>query len=725
MQNVSRFPVAIDTTDDQITLTYSNGEVEELGRLSGYPGSEMTSINIDDFGTLSWTDPLGVKTEVGPLFKIVNYSYASNVSGILKGYGEPTESLEYMIRINSLVPESGDLMRSLTDDDPENALVLYNGWLGVELVGVGTILASSYASTTYRVHHVARHRYDSVSTEDFVFASADTVKELVWEFNDIHKFSGVEFSNVAAGQLSTVPESFDVYTSNDGANWELLTNVKDYELAQYIEFDSPVITRHFKVKALKGRKSPATRIPGINFIVKKSDALVPLDIETEWYDKTTTNMVETDSSFELSPIFDNTPNLDTFLPLDINPSLHMSTVIPKGTTNLSDLNDRMLKFDNIVSNSLDVQYRKGGFKLPMGRYKVETDVYLGDGNPDVVVQAIHGKTGQLLAQSQYTRSAARERHEPMGTFYLEFEIFTEDFIYFNVNLSNAQFKEELYNDVYEYIKLTKVPPHALERSYLPFFKYVDHLSTIDSSELMLSNLEPQLFDRTSGYYYFSKGNPDVGNMYSEIILPTPKELVAYTLVTYFNNTVRVGPYEIQALVDGKWTTAIKVDYYNDLTKGLVHSFEFDTPLTSNRWRVVWIENGDASTRGNFYLMRLALHTSEKRFNPMVNFEVLNSKYQYASESVDLLRYSKSYSSSDIELRIDEICDIRLDPDATSSLDGEYTFTLHNLLTGESLEETVTVTPDSTYVKVFSNVQPGVYRIQQPTKFTSAFYLERV
>ena len=726
MQNVSKFPVAIDTTDDQITLTYSDGSVEQLGRLSGYPGSEMTSMDVDAYGTLSWSDPLGVKTEVGTLAKNINLGYSGANSGVFKEYGTIDSVLTELLAVNSTLPESGDLIRSFTLDNPDNQPVLYQGSRGMSLTGVGTLVASSFTSASYPIFNIAKYVRDPGTSDCFLYAGSDPLKETVWTFDQPTSFSGVELLKTASNFLDKLPDYFAIYCSPDGETWKRILKVYDYQIGGYIPFDKVVLTKYLKIKSFGG--GTADVLPCTNFIVSKSKIKLPLTIDTDWVNPDTTKVTETEDSFILSPLFDNVPDLDNFLAVSKDPVLHMSNLIPAGTTDYTTDSNRILKFDNVISCSLSANYRNGGFKLPAGRYRAELDIYNGDGSPKVDVSLKHSKSSVKIARAEYADSSNREENEPMGTYHLEFTISTDDYVYFSVERSIDDYSEELVSDVVEYLRIFAIPDHSLTRQYLPFFKYVNHLETLAETDVTLSNLDYSTFFRGSEYSTIIKGS-SYGNVYSEVTFPTPAEIVAYTLISSYNNTKLFGDYEIQALVGDEWITAYKASQKDDLLAGIVHSVEFEQPITAKKWRIFWEPTGSTDANGSMRLLRFALHTSEQRFNSPARCEAITTEGIYRSSAIDFVMYPVellSIASNPITIRVDEPCNIRLDLHYSNVSYISRTVHLTNVFTDDTVSAEHVAAENDEYPVTFSQVQPGVYTISAPSTFPlAAIYLEKV
>lgn len=110
MKPIVPYPVSVDATDDNLNVLLSDGSVLDKGRLSGYPGTQMSELDVDEYGTAYWVDPLGNRTDIADLYVRLNVGYSSSESGVFQGAGELSEFYSAVLARNDFTPEDKGLV---------------------------------------------------------------------------------------------------------------------------------------------------------------------------------------------------------------------------------------------------------------------------------------------------------------------------------------------------------------------------------------------------------------------------------------------------------------------------------------------------------------------------------------------------------------------------------------------------------------------------------------
>lgn len=711
MKTLIPFPVHITVTDDQITLNLSDGSTQTQGRLSGYPGNEMSDVNVDDYGKLTWTDPTGNVTEVGTLFKNVNINYTSAVAGMYRGLDELPATVQRIHDANDMLPESADLIRTITDvyDTP---IAHYNGWAGFEIAGVGHVL-SSHSTSGYPVRSMAlATRNPTKDNEVHVWSGGSTDRWVVWEYESVISVAGVEMGNFRREPWAT--DYYHISVSENGVDWKEIHRVRYTEVGGYIPFDRVYVTRFLKI-APDVYKS-TIELPATNFITSKSNTKVPLDINTDWYDKETTAVVETDTHFELYALFDNTPVVETFTPAKLEPDLYNEVTLDTGYP-FSMGPIRILRFpEGGFKGDLPIGYKDGAFKLPVGYYEIDIEALVHNISSRDIMRVRIAATNEIIAESSETNETNR-RLLPMATnnklvFYNPYD----QYVYFAAESTNTTTNLTVEHPVKETLHIRKIPYTNMTHERPGKYKYKNILAGLDTSLVISNDTLDNLFVRPGD---FTTTLAVGGTHHIEFELPVPITVSGHTLDMTKGGA---SSYSIDAYLNGSWVPLHEATLKDtDLTyRTLWGEYE---PVTASKWRITVVPTSTA-----YMFKQLSFHNREAFLNGSVRVVMLDPTTSTASTAAI---NGEVCPSTNINLRMGDGIAMKYRVDDYHNLYAAGSnvttdFILTEVVTGAVYERSVTYAASEEFKLVMSDLPPGVYEITtaMPT-FIGEFYFEKV
>lgn len=716
MKTMLKYPINFDSEGDRVKITYSDGTVEDQGRLSGFPGKEMSDVTVTESGMLQWTDPLDNVTSVGNIAKNLKMRYVSTKSGVYSGAGELSDLLNLLIEQNLVHPSDPDLVYTLTPDLGEQSRV---GWTQFTIANVATITATSHQTSSYPLHSV----YSTEGTLPFSFSSSDYVKEIVFEYVEPITISAIFQDHYRlTGRESSFMEFF---SSVDGETWIPFHVNKRDDIGNVVSLEKPIRAKWFKLKANKD--SGLAEVPPTHFLINKLDIVSGLNINDEWYDSKTARLIEHGDKFTLEPVFDKSRNAENFKAVDPRDSAILRGLTPAGTS-MDIAYDRLITMDTIVGSPEPVTYRNGAFLLPKGHYEITARLGVLTSNRHVVLDAYNCKGMVKIASSSSEYKTYSAGKFTLGNYTLSFYNPSENWISFMQNYG-ASLPASVEEDLVEELRIFRLTDTESNIKVLSNISETNEsiFETLSIEDVNIDIRAETITDGDTANLLTGnvKGSEDLTYALNKIsneptiltfTFPSAVNIAGFSMDQPSTYNIYIHNFDVELLVNGEWENVYSHRVFKRSQSGAHYDARWPE-VEATKARISITDNSSAGSV--FYIGRINFFNGtriRKHRIPvqLIDKVVATSGTSFTTEE-SLVRSEGSVTenfteASPLKVRTDRTSNVYLKYINTGSNLGEYTLTIRDELTGEILPIELVHEVIDEWLPVTTNLPPGIYSI---------------
>lgn len=588
MKQIVPFPLDLDGTDDILTITDSESQVHDKGRLSGYPGTQMSELGVDEYGTAYWLDPLGNRTDIADLFVRMDVDYSVPTSGLYDGVGTISDFYLNVIERNDFIATDKSLVHILPAVPTAQKV---NSNIDIEFDYGIRVTASGQYSSSYSMLR-ALDRTSSGVGDGFLWNTGAGEKWFQIEYPEPIMIVGFDYFSFRGDY--TVRNG-EVQVSTDGTNWTTVHRINSSTTTERNQRIAPVTAKYIRLLELNGGN---TGIGGFNVLTSKRNATLGFNTNSDWYDKSTLKLTETDTEFELSEIYSQGPNSDNITIATMESRAVVSaSLLPGQVIDHSANQFKAISLTKIEHNGLGISANDFVITLEPGQYIIDFTHYfkgtLYSTAASCAIGIMEMKSGKFLTEAQeFVRTRVQTSDSGVSGRF-EFYLPEAAKIAFverrNVASSVTDSVDGILPGKYfeaEIIKLTDTPigdtmlsPKYITRKNLIADYAIEDIVTNSSPVFNADWQAPGMLTEStlSGDAILMSVTPDLGPnnpLWIEIELP---EAVTPTLATLTNRNYHSArppsEFAIFGEVDGEWVQISDIS-----TTKAIMGYTVDVPL---------------------------------------------------------------------------------------------------------------------------------------------------
>lgn len=725
MNGIKPFPTAMESIDDILHVTMSDGQVVTKGPVNGYPGLQMSYLGVDPEGTAYWEDALGVRTDISTISTRLEINYSSLQSGLYAGLEDLNEFYVGILEDNDYIEIDKSLLRIW----PATPVAISN-------VGFGDYLLTNDIKIT------SSSVYGSYSVLEGI---TDNAKWFAWNSTEAGQWFQIEYPapiliiafdyEVIGWSTSYRLNKATIQTSMNGHEWDTVYVIEDGTKDLEYQRITPTVCRYIRL---------VTDMPGMQGFNKfipfssRAESILGYNIIESWYDPSSVRLVEQDNYFEVAPVFDKALDTEDAIYLDNNNStVAISTGVESLYTNVLRNEWHFYKFDLAINNNLNLESSPRCIYLTPGQYVINFNYLL---KTDVGTQRILGDLGLVNTDTMVpldglrpieTDNTSMDAYPMQGRF--EFYISETTAVAFGIK---TNFGDYNYSDTTEYnckldiqkISLTPVmtylEPHATLR-LTPILRdrsgtVIDYPGT-PYHTITINGFGLCTYDTRNEYYRTLEVWRDLTDRDLNITLLEPMSPVAFRL-GQFNATHKVLAFEVWCKVSGEWIKVGTCENYD--TEGEMEHISL-VPATSKEWKVRFI--GVVSDGVSLRVSNMEFYEDTPvlgRSLPYVLTDLHNTIDSYSFSAKDLRRWNRlapSATYDEITFTVEATFNLYILPLISSALANLLAVKLTYM--GDSVP---TLTPDMSLelIPLAMSLPAGTYKLDGAYNI-SDIYLEEV
>lgn len=368
MKPIVPYPVSADATDDNLNVLLSDGSVLDKGRLSGYPGTQMSELAVDEYGTAYWVDPLDNRTDIADLYVRLNVGYSSSESGVFQGAGELSEFYSTVLTRNDFTPEDKGLVHIIPAVPTQ---VQYRSATDITFDYGIRVTATSIYNTSYAMSKFLDRTISGTSDGFLWVNSAPNDSNVTIEYPEPIMVTGFIYRSFR-GDYPLRNGRMEV--SMDGVNYTVVSSVAISTLTP--QAITPVVAKYVRVVSGTGGK---IGIGQFNVLTSKLEAQLAFNVDTQWYDPETIRVVETDTTFEMSEVLNTPPNTDNFTAVTLADRAELVARLgPDESVSLTSMVPNAIRFNEAIHNGLGAKVTGPYFTVPEGHYIFDFSLIAGN-----------------------------------------------------------------------------------------------------------------------------------------------------------------------------------------------------------------------------------------------------------------------------------------------------------------------------------------------------------
>lgn len=737
--NIKPFPVSMEAPDDRLLITMSDGNVVNLGRLSGYPGTQMSELGVDDLGNIYWTDPLGEVTLIDNMFSRIKATYQGMNVGLYNGISELGSVLSDTIDRNITYPSDAELIYLIPSGAKGFPKVEVISPLEVRYPGVATLKVNSILNGNYSIDKSQSYTQATGNYDGILWAAGNSVRYLTFEFDTSVSFSGFNFTFISNNYR---PRHCEVQVSDDGVAWNTVYLLNLQSESGIYRLDRPYPCKY--IRLMETGDQQYFEISAFQPFMSKKD--VTLTTSTvPFLDTTAVELIEDVDHFRIEPLFNVPPQADTF-----NPYITSGAAIYELRSGM--LKDRKVGVDaeainpdTVVSIGEGSSLHRKAIRLEVGHYFIDfTSMVVSTSNLVVTFGLYDTYTETNIDASLDITTAQSDRSIDMVNGRFEFYNAVPRYVQLRcIYSANNQIQQVDPPEVRCRMSVLRVSETPLGNVTVPGMA-ITHKNIFSEYDIEneLKVTASQAFSRPATNMFNdirdtqgSSATAGVTTAKDPVVItwtfPEARKPIGWS-INQLAGVPKYAPksFSIEVLVKGYWVAVVEVnnkvgEYPID---GIWGTLDLDQAYT--HWRLVVTETGH---QASLTIRTFKLHSDELIRNPRISGEVLNvysnnpSREDVWSGRNESVNIPTTTASHPLLFRADDRYNLWMRFGGAI-----YSLTLNSvsllcLDTGETIELSATWDKEVDYVLVGTDLPPGLYRVILPNKnqYVRAIYLEEI